>query len=123
MELGFNVQPATGTRCGVGERTFTGVGFFTKFQVQGCIPRLEAGRRVVIGDVCADVSDLDYGCGFILFVDDGLIGTLECHLWGDDAFPDNPRYDRLYYVHQPNRHAVTETEERDVDALIATLAK
>jgi len=109
--------------CVVVEREFTGLGFFTTFEIQGWIPRLKSRRRIVIGDVCADVDDLDYGCGFILFVDDGAIGTLECHLWGDDAFPDNPRYNRLYYVHQPNGPAITETEVRDMDALIATLAK
>jgi len=107
--------------CVVVERELTGVGFFTTFEVQGHIPRLEARRRIVIGDVCADMNDLDYGCGFILFVIDGLIGTLECHLWGDDAFPGNPQYTRLYYVHKPN--AVTEIEERDLEALSATLAK
>ncbi|TWU32669.1 hypothetical protein Q31b_58270 [Novipirellula aureliae] len=109
--------------CVVVEREFTGLGFFTKFEVQDCIPQLEPRRRIVIGDVCADVEGLDYGCGFILFVDDGLIETLECHLWGDDAFPDNPLYNRLYYTHQTNPPAVMETEKRDIDALNATLGK
>ncbi len=110
-------------RCMVVEREFTGVGFFTSFEVQDCIPQLVPPRRIVIGDVCADVDGLDYGCGFILFVNDGLIGILECHLWGDDAFPDNPRYTRLFYVHQPNPPEVAETRERDIAALNATLAK
>ena len=109
--------------CVVVERVFTGVGFFTTFEVQGCIPRLEARRRIVIGDVCANVEDLDYGCGFILFVNDGVIGTLECHLWGDDVFPDKPQYNRLYYIRQSQPPAVAKTEERDMEALIATLAK
>ena len=107
----------------VAERHFTGVGFFTSFKVQNCLPRLVPPRRIVIGDVCAVVDGLEYGCGFILFVDDGLLGTLECHLWGDDAFPENPRYTRLYYVHQPNPPAVAETTDRDMDALNAILAK
>ena len=79
--------------------------------------------RIVIDDVCADVDGLEYGCGFILFVDDGLLGTLECHLWGDDAFPENPRYTRLYYIHQPNPSIVAETKERDMEALIKELVK
>jgi len=110
-------------RSNVVERDFTGVGFFTSFEVRDCLPRLVPPSRIVIGDVCADVDGLEYGCGFILFVDDGLIGTLECHLWGDDAFPDNPRYNRIYYVHKTNPLAVTETTERDIEALIATLTK
>lgn len=110
-------------RSNVAKRDFTGVGFFTSFNVPGCLPRLVPPRRIVIGDVCADVDGLEYGCGFILFVDDGLLGTLECHLWGDNALPDNPRYNRLYYIHKTSPLAVTETEERDIEALIETLAK
>jgi hypothetical protein len=110
-------------RSNVVERDFTGVGFFTSFEVQDCSPRLVPPRRLVIGDVCADVDGLEYGCGFILFVDDGLLKTLECHLWGDEAFPDNPRYNRIYYVQKTNPLAVAATTGRDIEALTATLAK
>lgn len=110
-------------RCSVANRKFTGVGFFTSFQVQGSEPRVEPARRMVIGDVCADVDGLDYGCGFLLFVKDGLISTLECHLWGDEALPDNARYTRLYYVHQPNPSSIMETKERDMEAVNAMLVR
>jgi hypothetical protein len=56
-------------------------------------------------------------------VNDGVIGTLECHLWSDDVFPDKPQYNRLYYIRQSQPPAVAKTEERDMEALIATLAK
>ncbi|MDE0938166.1 MAG: hypothetical protein OSA89_19845 [Mariniblastus sp.] len=65
----------------VADRDFTGVGFFTRFEVPDSVPRVNTRSRIVIGDVCADVDGLQSGCGFILFVDDGLVGTLECHLW------------------------------------------
>ena len=110
-------------RCSVAKREFTGVGFFTSFKVRDGVPRLEPARRIVMGDVCADVDGLEWGCGFILFVDDGLLGTLECHLWGDDALPDNARCTRLYYVHQPDPPGITETKERDMEAVNARLAK
>ena len=97
--------------CIVVEREFTGAGFFTTFDVQDTVAPLEPRSRIVLDDVCADVDGLDYGCGFILFVDDGLIGMLECHLWGDDAFPDNPRYNQLYYVHQ--LRTSTQSSSRD----------
>ncbi len=42
---------------------------------------------------------------------------------GDHAFPDDPRYNRIYYVHKTNPLAVTETTERDIEAVIVTLAK
>ena len=107
----------------VADRDFTGVGFFTSFEVRDSVPRVETPSRIVIGDVCADVDGLESGCGFILFVDDGLIGTLECCLWGDDALPENARYNRLYYVHQPNPPGIAETKERDMEAVNTILAK
>jgi hypothetical protein len=107
----------------VSERKFTGVGFFTSFTVQDCQPKIEPPKRIVICDVAANVDGLEDGCGFILFVDDGLLGILECHLWGDDAFPATPRYTRLYYIHQPNPPGIAETKVRDMEALNTKLAK
>lgn len=107
----------------ISEREYTGLGFFTTFKVRDCLPRLMPPTRIVIGDVCADVEGLEHGCGFILFVDEGLLGILERHLWGDNAFPRNPRYTRLYYIHQPNPPGIAETKDRDIIALNAKLAK
>ena len=110
-------------RSSVVERDYTGVGFFTSFKVRDCLPRIQPPSRIVIGDVCADVDGLEYGCGFILFVDEGLLGTLECHLWGDDALPENARYTRLFYIHQPDPPGIAETKKRNMEALDARLAK
>ena len=104
------------------DRDLSGVGFFTTFEVRDASARIEPATRIVIGDVCGDVDGLEYGCGFLLFVDDGLLGTLECHLWGDSAFPENPRYNRLYYIHQPTPPGITETTHRDMESVIAMLA-
>lgn len=118
-------------QCTVAERKFTGVGFFTSFDVPDFAPRLISRKRIVIGDVCADVEGLKYGCGLILFVEEGQMSTLECHLWGDDAFPENPRWNRLYYVRrrktreieQPTKleenSNIEETKERDMNDLAA----
>ena len=110
-------------RSSVAEREYTGVGFFTSFKVRDCLPRIQPPRRIVIDDVCADVDGLECGCGFILFVDDGLLGTLECHLWGDDALPENASYTRLFYIHQPDPPGVAETKQRNMKALNSKLAK
>lgn len=107
----------------VTDRNFTGLGFFTSFEVRDDSARIEPPKRIVISDVCADVDGLEFGCGFVLFVDDGLIGTLECHLWGDGALPEAPRYTRLYYVHQPNPPEITETKQRNMKAVAAMLAR
>jgi hypothetical protein len=106
----------------VSERDMTGVGFFTSFEVHSDnVLRVEPSGRWVIGDVCADVDEVKYGCGFKLFVDNGVIGTLECHLWGDDRMPLNPQFTRLYYVHQPNPPGIAETKERDMEFVKAML--
>jgi hypothetical protein len=109
-------------QCDVSQRDFTGVGFFTSFTVRDCQLRIEPPTRIVLGDVCADIDGLESGCGFILFVGDGLLATLECHLWGDEAFPSNARYTRLYYV-CPNPPSIAETKERDMEALNTKLRR
>jgi hypothetical protein len=96
-------------------RDFTGVGFFTEFEIGGGGPKVKPPKRYIISDVCADVDGLEFGCGFILFIADGLISTLECHLWGDDALPDSARYTRFYYFHQPEPPGIKETKNRDMD--------
>lgn len=108
------------SECVVANREFTGCGFFTTFESQNCVPQIEIPKRIVIGDVCGDVEGLAFGCGFILFVDNGLIGTLECHLWGDAAFPAEPKFKRLYYVRSDS--GLTETRERDWQALFSKLS-
>ena len=106
----------------VSERNFTGLGFFTTFKVREPCSRLDPPNRIVIDDVCADVAGLETGCGFVLFVDDGLLGTLECHLWGDNALPKDAQYDRLFYIHQPNPPGITETANRDMTSLNGKIA-
>ena len=98
-------------------RNLTGIGFFTSFEILDNQPRIESPRSFLIDDVCAEVDGLDYGCGFGLFISDGLITTLECHLWGDDELPKNASYTRLYYYHQPDPPSITETKERDIESL------
>ena len=106
----------------VSERNFTGLGFFTTFEVREPYSRLDPPNRIVIDDVCADVAGLETGCGFVLFVDDGLLGTLECHLWGDNALPKDAQYDRLFYIHQPNPPGIAETANRDMTSLNGKIA-
>ena len=106
----------------VSERNFTGLGFFTTFKVREPYSRLDPPNRIVIDDVCADVAGLETGCCFVLFVDDGLLGTLECHLWGDNALPKDAQYDRLFYIHQPNPPGIAETANRDMTSLNGKIA-
>ena len=108
-------------QCHVLARDITDVGFFATFEVRRDAPRIHSRQRLVIGDVCADVERLADGCGFLLFVDDGLLQMLECHLWGGDSLPPNARYTRFYYVHRRPPPRVTKTQKRDVEALHSLL--
>ena len=58
-------------RSHVSKREFTGSGFFTTFEIDPAAPRFAYTGRIVIGDVYAEMDGLQYGVGFILFVDDG----------------------------------------------------
>jgi hypothetical protein len=59
----------------VAAREFTGVGFFTRFHVPPTASRLPSPRPIVISDVHAEVSGLQHGAGFVLFVEDGVLDT------------------------------------------------
>jgi hypothetical protein len=100
----------------VADRDYTGVGFFTSFTVPPTSPRLTSATRLVIGDVYAEVHDLEHPAGFLLFVSDGVIRTLECFII-DDKFPDNPRLERAYYVRpaSQNSASLVETKTRDLN--------
>jgi len=60
----------------VKHRTHTGVGFFTDFApAQDAIPA--PVRTLRFGDVRATIEGLQHGADFVLFVEDGLLVTLE----------------------------------------------
>jgi len=99
----------------VAAREFTGVGFFTQFDVPPTVPRAPSARRVIIGDVYAEVSGLQHGAGFVLFVEDGALQTLECHIT-EDAWPSDATLLRLYYMkpRELGDSTLVETNERDL---------
>ena len=97
-------------------REMSGVGFFTHLSVPSDIPRLVSGpKRIVIGDVYAEVTGLQHPAGFLLFVDDGVLNFLECCIV-DDHWPESAVLRRPYYVHPttPGNPSLVETAERDV---------
>jgi hypothetical protein len=100
----------------VSKRDFTGVGFFTYFDVAASAPRLPHLRRVIINDVHADVSGLRHGAGFALFVENGVLHNLECFIY-EEAWPTDARLLRVYYMRprEPGGGSVVETQERDLE--------
>jgi len=99
----------------VERRVSSGAGFFTHLSVAAGIPRLDGSKRLIIGDVYADVTGLQNPAGFLLFVINGAIEMLECFIV-DDAWPDGATIERAYYVHPstPGGSNFVETKERDL---------
>lgn len=103
------------TAATVSRREYTGVGFFTHFAIADSVRRLPSTGRIVIGDVYAEVSDLKYGAGFLVFLDRGILDMLECFIV-EDAWPVEARIRRLYHVHpkEPGSPSLVEVEQRDL---------
>jgi hypothetical protein len=66
------------------KREFTGAGFYTYFQVND--ESLSLGNNVSFGLDCvhAEINGLEYGAGFILFIENGFIDNLEGYTYGGD---------------------------------------
>ncbi|MGH6836100.1 MAG: hypothetical protein ACREC9_11230 [Methylocella sp.] len=80
----------------VTERKLTGVGFFTRFSTPDDVPKLSHEATFQFGDVAADINGLKHGAGFLLFVEDGRIETLEGNTYGE-PWPQNVHSFHLYY--------------------------
>ncbi len=97
----------------IAERENTGVGFFTKFQIPNDLPRLVRKERIVIGDLYGEVEGNAFGVGFLLFVENGAIDTLECFS-NDGSMEENPKPIRLYYVQPGASNSLLEVSERNL---------
>jgi hypothetical protein len=92
-------------------RELTGAGFVTRFSVPEDLPRLADRPTFRFGDVSAEINDLKYGAGFLLFVKDGAIATLEGYSY-EEPRPKDIRTFRVYY---------TENDLRNEEALTQSL--
>lgn len=68
----------------VGSRENTGAGFFTDFDLQKA-PELALNTDTTNCNVEAVVDALQYGMGFILFLENGYIHLLEGYAHGDES--------------------------------------
>jgi hypothetical protein len=99
----------------VREREFTGVGFFTYFDVPDSAPRVPDVDWLAIGDVYAELEGLQHTAGFVLFLGQGVIDTLEC-FGVEETFPENPTIRRAFYMHPrtPGNPFLCEIKDRDL---------
>lgn len=87
----------------VSDREFTGVGFFTRLEVPGSPRRaLALPDTVHITDVVAEIDGLDHGAGFVLYVTDGVLATLEGFTY-DEPWPKEITNFSLTYMDKNRR--------------------
>ena len=81
----------------VTERWFSGVGFFSTFQVNEKTPKLSNHCSIQLTDFHARCDELAHGMGFVLFIRDGIIATLEGFTF-DEKWPEHLTNLRLCYL-------------------------
>jgi hypothetical protein len=69
------------------DREFTGVGFFTRIQIPPHVQRACSNPRIILDDVVGHISGLQNPVGFVLFILNGGLGTLEGYTH-EEAWPD-----------------------------------
>jgi hypothetical protein len=75
-------------RCDAAARELTGVGFFTELSIPLDVARapVEPGRLRLSG-VVAEIDGLKHGAGFVLWIENGLLATLEGFSY-DEPWPE-----------------------------------
>jgi len=82
-------------RASVASRDMTGVGFMTVFSVSDDVPRTPKDS-FAFGDVKAELSGLQNGAGFVVFVRAGKLDSLEGHTY-DEPWPAGEFVFKLKY--------------------------
>jgi len=78
----------------VKRRDYTGVGLFTEIIPDKNSPRLHKKRKLIeeIPKLFLEHPDLQGGAGAMLWINDGLISTLECYTFGDEWPKDESKF-------------------------------
>ena len=65
-------------------REFTGVGFFTEYEVSDISLKCPGDINCELGAIQANINGVQYGVGFVLFIRNGMITMLEGYTYGED---------------------------------------
>lgn len=103
------------TQSTLSPRDYTGVGFATDITVPEQVRRLPSSS-LIISDVHAEVTGLEHGAGFVVFLENGALSMLEGYCY-EDSWPTNASIHRLYYMHQqePESSPLVEVSPRDLE--------
>jgi hypothetical protein len=70
------------------DRQFTGYGFFTDFEIMDKSLRIPDNMNREVGNTQAVIEGLKLGVGFVLYIRNGFIKTLEGYTY-DEPWPKN----------------------------------
>ena len=81
----------------------TGVGFYTEFVVPSEVERVSGRPTFSFGDVNGTARNVKHGLGFVLFVKDGSLASLEGYTY-DEPWPNEIGELKLTYSDGPIRN-------------------
>lgn len=87
--------------CSVRQREMTGVGFCTELAVPAEVDAARTKRaHIRFGDVIGELTGVEEGVGFVLFIDDGRLQMLEGYTFGE-PWPNHAKLRGLSYSSEP----------------------
>ena len=96
-------------------RLLTGYGFFTEVAVRSDAKPVPGPPNFQIVNVSGEIDGLERGAGFVVFVEGGLLATVEGHTF-DETWPESLRGWRLRLDDGPD-FVVPEDHGKDPDPL------
>ncbi|ESQ10778.1 MAG: hypothetical protein N838_19810 [Thiohalocapsa sp. PB-PSB1] len=102
--------------CHVKKRESTDAGFFTELDVPRSVVRraCDAGEKLTLGDVEADIKGLKNGAGFVLFVSNGYLDMLEGFTYGEPWPEGQISNFKLYHREPGNSGGSENTNSTDI---------
>jgi hypothetical protein len=94
-------------------RDFTEAGFLTHFSAPEQAPRATGPIRTPIDDVCAELVGEQQPAGFLLWLEDGALQSLEGFSY-IAKWPEDAQLQRLFYVRTEPGGGRIETPDRDL---------
>ena len=81
-------------------RVFTGVGFYTYFQLNDKSLLLGNDVNLRFWNIHAEINGLKHGAGFMLEIINGVVSNLEGYSYGDDGWPKKVKKYKLFSVNK-----------------------
>ena len=101
----------------VASRQNTGAGFFADFLIPDDAPRAPGKENFVLGDVSAEIDDLEHGAGFLLFIRNGKLDFLEGYSFDEPWPAEVGKFKLQYLVVGTIKTQYVTRNERDFSAL------